>query len=223
MQLHAVIIPPRGAIEGALQITQSIFSPEPEQPVEEPKRGVLGRLKKSAPAPPPPPEVLWEPAASDALFVKVCKFGNVTLTDARSLLKAIESVASRWPRPSVHVASVVVGETAPFAVTAKLEGETNDLFAVFRNTIEVAKDQDFFLDRRSFRSEVVLGTVEVPEGAPVPEALPGAVIPLEGPEWYASHLTLLRSTRIAESTVYEEFASIPLGVAVTHTETYRQA
>lgn len=211
MQLHAVIVPPAGAIEGALQITHSIFSPEPE-PVEEPppRRGVLGRLKKPAAAPPPPPEVLWHPTPSDALFVRVCKFGNVTLSDTRTLLQAIESVAGTWPRPRLHVAEIVVGETEPFSVTARLEGELDDLFAIFRNVLDVAKAQDFFLDRRSFRSEVALGTVVVPDGATVPDALPGAVIPMVGPHWHAGHLTLLRSTRIADATTYEEFASVPL-------------
>jgi hypothetical protein len=212
MHLQAVIVPPRGAIEGALQITHSIFAAEPEPVVEEPKRGLLGRLKK----PPPPtevvPEVLWEPTPPEALFVRVGKFGSVTLTDTRALAKAIEAVAVEWPRPLLHVQDVTVGETAPFTVTARLGGEVDDLFGIFRNVLDVAKLQGFFLDRRSFRSEVPLGTVDVPEGAVVPEGLPGAVIPLEGPHWHATHLTLQRLTRVGDVTTYEEVVAIPLGV-----------
>jgi hypothetical protein len=224
MQLQAVIVPPRGAIEGALQITHGIFAPEPE-PVQEQKRGVLGRLRK----PPPPtettPEAIWVPTAPEALFVRVAKFGNVTLTDTRSLVKAFQEVAPDWARPLLHVACVTVGETPPFAVTAQLEGDTDGLFSVFRNVLDVAKQQDFFLDRRSFRSEIRLGSVEVPAGAPVPDGLPGAVIPLEGPQWQATHLTLFRLTGIAPAISYEEVDAIPLGAAAADVapSTIRQA
>jgi hypothetical protein len=213
MQLQAVICPPQGAIDGALQITHGIFAPDPEPVVEEPKRGLLGRIKK----PPPPtevvPEVIWEPTPPAAMFVKVCKFGNVTLSDTRALVKSFEHVAPHWPRPALHVGGVYVGETEPFAVHARLEGDTDDLFTIFRNVLDVAKEHDFFLDRRSFRSQVSLGTVRVPPGAEVPEGLPGAVIPLEGPEWHATHLRLLRLTIVGEVMSYEEVAMIPLGQA----------
>ena len=152
MQLQAVIVPPRGAIEGAMQITHSIFAPEPE-PVEEPKRGgLLGRLKKPPPPPEVVPEAIWVPIPAEAQFVRVGKFGNVTLTDTRALAKAMEPVAARWPSPRLHVADVVVSDAEPFSVNARLEGETDELWSIFRNVVDVAKGQGFFLDRRSFRS-----------------------------------------------------------------------
>lgn len=224
MHLQAVIVPQPGAIEGALQITHGIFSPEPEPVVEPQRGGLLGRLRK--PPPPPPevvPEVIWEPTPPEAMFVRVGKFGNVTLTDTRALAKSLEATAMKWPTPLLHVSSVTVGETEPFAVNAKLDGEVDDLFAIFRNVVEVAKQEGFFLDRRSFRSQVPLGTVQVPPGAEVPEGLPGAVIPLEGPEWRATHLTLLRLTRVGMVTSYEEVAAIPLGTAAKDVTATRQA
>ena len=214
MHLQAVIVPPRGAIDGALQITHSIFAPEPEPEPEPERGGLFGRRKKAPPPREVTPEVIWEPTPPEALFVRVGKFGNVTLTDTRALAKAIEAEAAGWPRPSLHVADVTVSEHQPFAVTARLEGDTDDLFSIFRNTLDVAKTQGFFLDRRSFRSQVTLGTVTVPDGAVVPEGLPGAVIPLEGPQWQATHLTLQRLTRVGESTTYEEVVAIPLGGVV---------
>ena len=209
MHLQAVILPPPGAIEGALQITRGIFAPE-QEPVEEPKRGLLGRLRKPQPEP-VVPEVIWEPTKPEALLVKVCKFGNVTLSDTRALVRAFEAVAPGWPRPALHVGGVYVGDAEPFTVTAHLEGETDDLFALFRQVLDVAKEQDFFLDRRSFRSQIPLGVVRVPDGAAVPEGLPGAVIPLEGPEWHASHLTLLRQLHVGADTTFEEVAAVRLG------------
>lgn len=222
MHLQAVIVPPRGAIEGALQITHSIFAPEPEPEEERKGGGLLGRLRKPLPVE-PLPDPLWVPAAHETMTVRVGKFGNVTLTDTRALARAIEAVAVTWPRPVLHVVDVVVGDAQPFPVVARLDGDTDDLWTIFRNVVDVAKKQGFFLDRRSFRTQVPIGAVEVPEGAVVPEALPGAVIPLEGPEFQATHLTLQRISRVGEATSFEEVVAIPLGTATEGMAAGRQA
>ena len=211
MQLQAVIVPPSGAIDGALKMAHDIFSPEPVP--EEPKRGLVGRLRKPVPAK-VVPELVWVPTPPEALFVRVAKFGNVTLTDTRSLAEAIQRSAANWPSPLLHVASVTVGDTAPFAVVAQLEGDLGGLFGIFTHVLNLGKQQDFFLDRRSFRNEIRLGSVEVPEGAEVPEELPGAVIPLVGPQWRADHLTLFRLVGVGAAIAYEEIAAIALGQPV---------
>ncbi len=215
MQLHAVIVPPRDAIEGAEHIVDGIFNPRPDPAVEPRRGGLRGRLRKSAPAE-VVPEVIWSPTPREAVFVRVAKFGNVTLTDTRTLVRALEGCAPRWPRSTLHVATVTVGETEPFTVTAQLEGDLNALGEVFSHVLDVAKQQDFFLDRRSFRTAIQLGSVEVPPGGEVPEGLPGAVIPCEGPSWQASHLTLFRLSGVGGAVAYEEVAAIALGQPAEH-------
>ena len=209
MQLQAVIVPPPGAIDSALQMADDIFSPE-QASVEESKRGLMGRLRKAVPSR-VILEPVWVPTPPEGLFVRVAKFGNVTLIDTRNLAEAIERWSSKWPSPLLHVASLAVGETAPFSVVAQLEGDLHGLFGVFTHVLDLGKQQDFFLDRRSFRNEIRLGSLEVPEEAEVPAELPGAVIPLEGPEWQADHLTLFRVLNSGPVPVYEEIAAIPLG------------
>ena len=177
MHLQAVIVPPLGVMVGALQVLADIFDPD-FAPVHVPRRSLLGRLRTSEAAA-TVPEVVWEPSP-DAVFVRGCKFGNVTLTDAQSLVKAFEEAASTWVTPVVRVVDIHRGEAAPFSVTARLEGELDVLADIFRGALEVAQEQGFFLDRRSFRSELSLGSVSAPPGARVPESLPGAVIPVDG-------------------------------------------
>ena len=115
MHLQAVIVPPPGVMDGALQALADIFDPD-SAPVPVPRRSLLGRLRTSEAAA-TVPEVVWEPSP-DAVFVRGCKFGNVTLTDAQSLVKAFEEAASTWVTPVVRVVDIHRGEAAPFSVTA---------------------------------------------------------------------------------------------------------
>ena len=209
MHLQAVIVPPPGVMDGALQVLADIFEPD-SAPVPVPRRSLLGRLRTSEAAA-TVSEVVWEPSPPDAVFVRVCKFGNVTLTDAQSLVKAFEEAASTWATPLVRVVDIHLGEAAPFSVTARLEGELDVLADIFRGTLEVAQEQGFFLDRRSFRSELSLGSVAAPPDAMVPESLPGAVIPVDGVAWQVTHLQLLRMTRQGTDTTFTQLAAVPLG------------
>lgn len=206
MQLHAVIVPPPGAMDAPRAILHDIFRPDPVIP---PARGFMRRLRK--PEPVPVPAVAWEPHLPEAVVVRVCKFGNVTLADAQGLITALERSAPTWATPVVRVADIHVGETEPYAVAARLTGDLDALSAIFGHVLGVAERQGFFLDRRSFRCQVALGTLSVPPGATVPESLPGVVIPVHGPAWTLSHLQLQRVSRVGTDTIVDELAAIPLG------------
>lgn len=206
MQLRAVIAPPSGAMDDCQAILHDIFTPTT---VETPARGLVGRLRKRGAV--PVPEVEWQPNLADAVVVGVAKFGHVTRADTQDLIAALEKSARDWAAPEVRVADIHVGETEPFAVAARLTGGLDALVGLFRNVLGVAQQQGFFLDRRSFRSEVALGTITVPPGAAVPESLPGVVIPVHGPTWTISHLQLVRVSLNEMDTVMDEVAAIRLG------------
>lgn len=209
MQLHAVIVPPPDVVDSALRAARDLVPPAPPV-VEVPRPGFVDRLRGRRPAEPEaPPVITWVPAAPDAVFVRLAKFGNVTADDAEGLATALEAVAATWPAPVVHVTRLRVAEAHPFDVTAELEGDVDALRDIFRNVNEVARLQRFFLDRRSFRSELVLGSIELEDGAPV-DSVAGAEVPHRGVRWSPSHVTLLRTSFTAEGTTFSEVAQIEL-------------
>jgi hypothetical protein len=210
MQLHAVIVPPPDVVRAALDAAHEILAPVPAA-ADTSKRGILDRLRgRRGTEAPAPPAVTLVPARPEAVFVRLAKFGNVTVTDATALARGIEVLAHRWPAPLLHVSAVRVAEAHPFDVTAQLDGDVDALRDINRNVNEVAQSQRFFLDRRSFRSELVLGSVGVQDDGPVPDAVAGAEALHVGPRWSPSHVTLLRTSFVDGGTTFVEVARIPL-------------
>jgi hypothetical protein len=210
MQLYAAIVPPQSVVDAALEAARVVVSPPPPPAPEQKARlrdRVLGRREPEAPA---PPELTFNEAAPGAAHVRLAKFGNVTSTDAGALADALAASAGAWPMPVVYVTHLVVGTTYPFEVSARLEGDLDALRGLHRGVNEVAQSQGFFLDRRSFRSELVLGTVQTADyGSSVP--LAGIEVPCRGPYWSPTHVTVLRSSWAAGATTFTEYARIDLG------------
>ena len=145
--------------------------------------------------------------------MRLAKFGNVTGSDAAGLAEALRSVAGTWPAPVLRVTGVTVAEAGPHDVTAQLDGDVDALRDIYHNVNEVARQQRFFLDRRSFRSELLLGTVEGGDGAPLPADLAGAEAAHTGTRWSPTHVTLVRASFGASGTTYSELAQVELGSA----------
>jgi hypothetical protein len=195
-------------MDDARRILDDVFTPGA---VDEPPPSRRRRLRRPGAAPAPVAEVGWQPSHPDAAVIRVCKFGNVTQDDAYGLVTALRLVAPSWSTPVIRVADIHLGATEPYAVTARLTGDLDALASIFGHVLGVAEGQGFFLDRRSFRSEVQLGTLTVPPGAVVPESLPGAVIPVGGPPWTVTNLRLRRVARVGTDALADEVAAIPLG------------
>ena len=210
MQLLAVIVPPPEVVRDALGAAQALCSTEPVTK-DEGGRGLLdlirgrrGRASHAAPA------VALRPLSSDAVFVRLAKFGNVTGDDAEGLVRALTAVAGTWPAPVLRTTGVSVTESEPHTVTVQLGGDVEVLRAIYGHVNEVARQQRFFLDRRSFRSELVVGSVDGEEGAPVPATVVGAEAPHAGPSWSPSHVTLVRASFGAAGTSYSELSQVEL-------------
>jgi hypothetical protein len=208
MQLHAVVVPPAANALAALEAAQELAPPPAV--VDEPKPGLLDRLRgRREPEPvEEAPVVTLAPEPPEAVRVRLAKFGNVTTTDAADLVEAFEAVAGSWRVPVLYVTALAVGAEHPFEVTARLEGDVDALRDLYRNVNEVAESQRFFLDRRGFRSEAVLGTVRSDDGSPPP--LAGVEVPFRGAYWSPSHLSLLRASYGAGGTTFAEYARIDL-------------
>ena len=214
MQLLAVIVPPPEVVRDALEGAQALCSTAPETTAE-PGRGLLDRIRgRGRGTSRTTPAVTLRPVSPDAVFVRLAKLGNVTGDDAEGLARALAAATGTWPAPVLHAVGLSVTESEPYAVTARLGGDVDALRDIYSNVIEVARQQRFFLDRRSFRSELVVGSIEGEDGAPVPATVVGADVPHAGPRWSPTHLTLVRASFGASGTTYSELAQVELGSGV---------
>ena len=223
MQLQAVIIPPPDVVRAALTTAHELVPPPPVA-VEQPSRGFLGRiLGRRQPEPPTASVVTLVPAPPEAVFVRLAKFGNVTADDAGALTAALAAAAGTWPAPVLRVSRVQAADARPFEVTAELEGDVDGLREIYRNVIEVARLQRFYLDRRTFLSRLTLGTIEVEGGAtegglsggvgdagPVLDAVAGAEVAHRGQSWKVPRITLVRAAYAHGGTTFTEVARVEL-------------
>jgi 2'-5' RNA ligase len=208
MQLLAVVVPPPEVVRDVLEAAHRLCS-TPEAATDEPRRGLLGRLRGRRDAAPPVAAPTLRPTTPEAVFVRLATFGNVTGSDAGTLADALGSAAGTWPAPVLHIGRLRVTEAEPHVVTADLDGDVDALRDIHRNVNEVARQQRFFLDRRGFRSEMVLGTMRVDDESAPP--LAGVEVPFRGAYWSPSHVSLLRATYGAGGTTFTEYARIELG------------
>ena len=217
MQLLAVVVPPPEVVDDALEAAHALCSTTPVAS-DGPGRGLLDRLRgRRRGVSSATPVVALRPVTPDAVFVRMAKFGNVTGDDAAGLVQALGSVAGTWPAPLLRTTGVGVAESEPHTVTAVLGGDVDALRDIYDNVNEVARQQRFFLDRRSFRSELVLGSVEGGAGVPVPATVAGVEAPHEGPTWSPTHVTLVRASFGASGTTYAELAQVALAPGVVET------
>lgn len=207
MQLYAVIVPPPPVVEDALEGARALLPSA--SAAAAPAHGRLGRLLGRRQSTAPAPLVSMAPAAPEAVFILLAKLGNVTATDAAGLGAALQVAARKWQAPVLRVSTLAVAAAHPFEVTARLDGDLGALRDLFAHVNQVAKDQRFFLDRRSFRTELSLGTLETPDGAPAPD-MAGAEFEHEGPQWSTTHITLLRTSFSAGVATFAEFAQVQL-------------
>jgi 2'-5' RNA ligase len=215
MQLHAVIVPPPGVVQAALEAARDLVPPPPAPP-EVPKRGFMDwLLDRSQPEPVVLPAARLVSAAPETVLLRVAKFGNLTAPDAAALAESLAAAAATWPSPVVRVGKVSVAKDDPFDVTAQLEGDLDALRAIHRNVNEVAEQHRLYLDRRSFRGELALGSIEMEDGSPVPDQIAGSDVALRGERWSPDHVTLLRSSFAGGGTVLAEYAQIDLAVQGT--------
>jgi 2'-5' RNA ligase len=207
MQLVVVVLPPPAVVQEALDLTRGLLDvdvPEVEQP-----RG-LGRLLRRSPSPPPPSPVL-DPLPIGSVFVRVARLGNVMDADAAMLARVVREAAGQWPAPVLHVAGIrVTGDPRPELV-ADLGGQTDGLASIFRSLESTVRRHGFFLDRRAFRAEIALGTLDVPEGAELPVSVVEGAAPATGSGWQATDLTFVRRAHRAGRAAFEPVESFPLG------------
>jgi 2'-5' RNA ligase len=208
VQLQAVIVPPQSVLQDALAAAQTIHLKPQDAPPEKP--GMVARLlHRQSEAAAPSAELTV--VASNTMFVRVARLGSVTSDDARRLARALGEVAATWPAPVVHVAELGIELTdTQLLVNAQLGGDTDGLKHVFRNFNEAAKAQRFFLDRRSFRPEFTVASIDLPDDPSFLERLEWDAENHRGPDWQATSIAMMRVAFGDKEQTFEEFDSLAL-------------
>ena len=207
MQLQAVIVPPQSVLQDALAAAQTIHL-KPEATPE--KTRTVGRLFQRQGALPAPAAEL-RVVASDAMFVRLARLGNVTSEDARRLARALGEVAATWPAPVVHVADLGIELTdTHLVINAQLGGDTDGLRDIFRNFNEAAKAQGFFLDRRSFRAEFTVAAIDLPDDPSFLDRLDWAADTHQGPDWQATAISMMSVVFGDKAQTFKEVDSLAL-------------
>lgn len=213
MRLHAVVVPPLEVLRDCLDKAQSI-SLVPVSRRGEPRAGLLGRMLRRETAAASSPDLTLTVVPSEEGFVRLARFGNVTLGDAHSLAQVLGEAAGSWPVPEVYVAGLVLDTTVPRPViTAQLGGDTDGLQSVFAHFHEVARQQRFFLDRRSFRPEFTVATLDLPDDPSLRQRIRFNAHDHRGPDWRAARISMMRVSFDSTAEAFEEVASVPLGGA----------
>lgn len=212
MQLLAVIIPPPPVLQDAFAAASTIcLKPEELAAAPAEKGGVLQRLRKKAPEP-EVVEVSLTVVPAITSFVRLARFGNVTLADSLALAETLASAAASWPSPVVHVAELDIDLTdTQLLIKAQLAGDTDSLRKIFGSFHVTAKRERFFLDRRSFRPEFDVASLELPDDQSVLERLDWDADSHVGPEWQATHISMMKVYLGPDGQTFEEIAQVPLG------------
>jgi 2'-5' RNA ligase len=208
VQLQAVIVPPQFVLQDALTAAQTITL-TPEAPPEKP--GMVERLFQRQRAQTAPAAELTV-VVPDATFIRVARLGSVTSEDAHRLARALDEVAATWPAPVVHVAELGIElSDTQLVINAQLGGDIDGLRDIFRNFNEAAKAQRFFLDRRSFRPEFTVASIDLPDNPSFLDRLDWEAENHQGPDWRATHISMMRVAFGANGQTFEEFDSLALG------------
>lgn len=209
MQLQAVIVPPESVLKDALAAAQTIYL-KPEAPPEKP--GFVERLfqRQSGLAAPAAELTVM---ASDATFIRLARLGSVTSNDARSLARVLGEVAATWPAPVVHVAELAIELTdTQLVINAQLGGDIDGLRDIFHNFNQAAKAQRFFLDRRSFRPEFTVASIDLPGDPSFLDRLEWEAETHSGPDWQVTAVSLMRATFGDNAPTFKEVETLALGV-----------
>ena len=152
------------------------------------------------------------------MHVPIAKFGNLAQADANRVTDAVERQATDWPAPRLHLqgglARTPEGDSS---VWVKLAGDLDELNEVARGVSRVAQGLHLFVDRRVFRPELRLGTIDDHATEARLEELLAALAAFESPHWLQASLMMLVPVDLGPGQPpYKVHRDILLGPAATH-------
>lgn len=166
MHLSAAMIPPRSALDELAALVRSVGADEPQ----------------------------FEAVPADWMHLPITRFGNVTSGDAPRIVQALRQAAAEWAPPRLRFAGVAAMAPGDDSVRATLSGEVDGLTGIARQVPTAVEELGFFVDRRGFRPWVSVGKVTATTTPPFLTRLVETVGSYSGPEWWMTHLSVLRRT-----------------------------
>ena len=212
MHMRAALVPPAPIADAVAAVVASVPLPaEPAPPLPE-SRGIF-RRRREDPVPPeptvPPPQL--DLVASDQLQLPLCSFGNLVTDEVTRLRRALQELAAGLPSPTVWVAGGTALEfTGDRSVWAKLDGDVDGLWAVFRGINEGVERLGFFLDRRSFRPWIAVGTINDATTAPYLEEVVAALDAYRSEEWLVDSVAVMKLALTGRPPQATEVDRVPL-------------
>lgn len=212
MHVRAALVPPGPIAEAVAALVSSVpVPPEPAPPVPA-GRGLFRRRREDpVPAEREIPAPQLDPLPSEQLQLPLCSFGNLTTEEVNRLRSKLAGIAAGLPSPTVWVAG---GGALEFdgdrSVWARLEGDVDGLWKVFRGINEGVERLGFFLDRRSFRPWLAVGTINDATRAPYLEDVVAALDAYRGEPWLVDDVVLSKLS-LTDKQASVELDRVPLG------------
>jgi 2'-5' RNA ligase len=181
-------------------------------------RTASSRGQDTAP-PPEPTGPLLDLVPLLRMHVPIVKFGNLALDVIAQLIDALEvQAASGWQSPRLHLhGGVALEPKGDHSVWVKMGGDLDELNAVVRDVYRVAQGLHLFVDRRMFRTDLQLGTINEHTTEAHVEALLAALEAFESPAWWQTTMSLLIPIDLGpDKAPYRLHREISLGPAVPH-------
>jgi 2'-5' RNA ligase len=227
MHLFAALVPPREVLDLVAQVAAGV-RPEPEQDPGAETAGPgrhaasgrrFGRRRGQDPAPPPPPTgPQLDLVPPFRMHVPIAKLGHLSLEDTARITNNMERQALDWQSPRLHLeGGVALEPEGDTSVWVGLRGDLDELKAVAHGVSRVAQGLHLFVDRRVFRPELRLGTINDATTEAYLEQLLAALDAFESPAWWQATVSLLIPIDLGpDKPPYRVHRDIPLGPAVPH-------
>ena len=225
MRLFAALVLPHEVLDDVTQLAAGVVveqEPEPAAEPAAPGRHAAGSAKRfsrrrgQAHAGTAGPMLDLVPPVR--MHVPIVKFGNLALTDVARLIDALELQASGWQSPRLHLhGGAALEPEGDDSVWVGLGGDVDELNAVVRDVARVAQGLHLFVDRRAFRTELQLGTINARTTEAYLEQLLAALDSYESSSWWQVTLSLLIPIDLGpDKAPYRLHREIKLGPAVPH-------
>jgi len=241
MRLFAALVPPRDVLDQVAQLAAEVhlapeLEPEPEPVAEASAHAGPGRhaaetgrrfgrrrtpettQPPSPTAPPAPAGPLLDLVPPVRMHVPIVKFGNLALDDIARLVDALEVQAAGWQSPRLHLhGGVALEPEGDRSVWVRLGGDLDELNAAVRDVSRVAQGLHLFVDRRMFRTDVQLATVNDRTTETHLQQVLATLDAFESRSWWQSTMSLLTPIDLGpHEAPFRLHRDVSLGPAVAH-------
>lgn len=209
MRLFAAIVPPPEVLEELDSVVRSVVPRRrrahvprrPERPAAEghhaaPRQGLLGRFTTRTAAPPIDPDTPHTDQLTRLITarmnVPITSFGSLTRGDTDRVAAALREAAASWVSPSLFLtggsALEFPGDTS---VWTGIGGDVDQLGAIAQEMPKLAQRLSLFVDRRTYRPLLPVGTITDTTTSPFLEELVAALTAFRSSTWTQDSVSLM--------------------------------